>query len=48
VRAAVIKDSEGKLAGIVTSIRDITERKKTEEALEQSEIKFRTVADFYI
>ena len=31
---------------IAVMFKDITERKKTEEALKQSEIKFRTVADF--
>ncbi|MCI4345290.1 MAG: PAS domain S-box protein [Thermoplasmata archaeon] len=35
--AAVFKDAEGKVAGIFASARDITEQKKTEEKLRDSE-----------
>jgi PAS domain S-box-containing protein len=35
----------GKLAGAVSSVRDITERKRTQEDLRQSEARFRSVLD---
>ncbi len=40
-----IRDSEGKLLGVVHVARDITERKKGEEALKESEEKFRLIFD---
>ncbi len=40
VKATTIKDSTGKLTGIVTSIRDITERKRMEEKLKDSRQTF--------
>ena len=43
---APIKDEEGNITGIVLVFRDITERKKSEDATHESETKFRTVADF--
>ncbi len=41
-----ILDFKNKPLGIVAVGQDITERKKVEEALRESEIKFRTLADF--
>ena len=38
--AALLKDKEGNITGSVSSIRDITERKKSEEALKKSEEKY--------
>jgi PAS domain S-box len=45
VSASPVRDSSGTIIGSVTVVRDITELKKTEEALKQSEAKYRTVAD---
>jgi PAS domain S-box-containing protein len=41
--ATVTKDASGNVTGISGVLRDITERKKTEEALTESERKFRTI-----
>jgi len=41
-----IRNKEGKIFGASTIARDITERKKAEDLLRKSEVKFRTVADF--
>jgi PAS domain S-box-containing protein len=43
--ASVYKDENGKLAGVIAAARDITERMQVEEALRQSETKFRTMAE---
>jgi len=43
---APIRDKEGNVTGVVLVFRDITESRKSEETLRESEIKFRTVADF--
>jgi len=40
-----IKDSSGKIIGASKIARDITEDKKRQEALRESEIRFRTMAD---
>ncbi len=42
---APIKDKDGKTTGVVLIFRDITERKKTEEALRESEQLYHTVFD---
>jgi len=39
-------DADGKPGGIVEYVRNITERMKAEQALRESEQRFRTVADF--
>jgi len=41
--AAVLYDSSGNPTGIINVVRDITERKKAEEKLTESENKFRTI-----
>jgi PAS domain S-box-containing protein len=44
-KAAPLYDSEGHVIGAIESIRDISERKLFEEALQKSEEKFRTLVD---
>ena len=40
-KASPLYDSDGEVSGAIESLRDITERKKTEELLKESESKFR-------
>ena len=44
--ATIYRNYEGEIQGVFAAARDITERKKIEDSLRESEIKFRTVADF--
>jgi len=44
-RADAIKDSEGKILGLIGIITDITDRKKSEAALRESEEKYRTIIE---
>ncbi|MHB8191630.1 MAG: PAS domain-containing hybrid sensor histidine kinase/response regulator [Ferrimicrobium sp.] len=43
--AAPIYDTNGETIGAIESIRDITDRRKAEEALQESEVRFRTVME---
>jgi PAS domain S-box-containing protein len=45
LNAAVIKDAQGKPQAFIATVRDITERKRAEETLKESEEKFRTLAE---
>ena len=45
VKASFLRDEEGRPAGIMGITRDITERKQAEEALKQSEAKFRAIVE---
>ncbi len=43
--AAPIRDKHDKISAVIETLLDITERKRTEEALHRSETKFRTLYD---
>ena len=45
INESPLKDPDGKVTGLVGVMRDISERKKTEEALKASEEKFRSIAE---
>lgn len=45
INASIIKDNYGKPKAIIGTARDITEKKKAEQALQESEEKFRTLAE---
>lgn len=42
---SLIKDRNGKIIGASKIARDITQDKKRQEALRESEVRFRTLAD---
>lgn len=44
-KASPLRDVRGNVIGAIESIRDITERKRTEEALKESEEKFRALTE---
>jgi PAS domain S-box-containing protein len=44
--AAPIIDDDGRISGAIETLQDTTERKKSEEALRESEKRYRTILDF--
>jgi PAS domain S-box-containing protein len=44
--AAPLRDEKGRVVGAVETFQDVSDRKRTEEALKQSEKRFRTLLDF--
>ncbi len=45
VNFCALKDAQGEVVGVVTSFDDISERKRAEDALRESEARFRAMAD---
>jgi len=45
-KASVLYNSKGEIAGAIESLRDITERKKAQEALQESERRLADIIDF--
>jgi two-component system sensor histidine kinase UhpB len=45
VTTTVLKDASGKVLGFQSFIRDVTDRRRAEKALEESELRFRTLVD---
>jgi PAS domain S-box-containing protein len=45
LNATAVKDAQGKPQAFIATVRDITERKRAEETLKESEEKFRTLAE---
>ncbi len=45
IRTSILKDRKGKYQGKILILRDITYRKKSEEALQKSEEKYRSIFD---
>jgi PAS domain S-box-containing protein len=43
--AATIKDSQGNIFGAIETLEDVTERKKAENSMKESEIRFRSVVE---
>lgn len=44
-RTEVFRDKEGEITNVITTSSDITERKKTEQALAESEARYREIAE---
>ncbi|MBW1799795.1 MAG: PAS domain S-box protein, partial [Deltaproteobacteria bacterium] len=44
--AAPLRDDEGKIIGALETLQDVSERRLSEEALRQSETRYRTLLDF--
>lgn len=45
MNAQILKDSNGNIIGVEGVVRDITDRKKAEEAIKEAEIQFRSLAE---
>ncbi len=43
--AAPIKDKDGKVTGVIIVFQDVTEKRRAQKALEESEERFRTIAE---